>query len=93
MTQNLTRLHKTGLCLTCAHAPSCVYLDRATRPVWRCEEFDDGGRDPQPSLFVVPSLDPPEAPSLPGLCGNCDHLETCSLPKAEGGVWYCEEYS
>jgi hypothetical protein len=27
-----------------------------------------------------------------GLCVNCANRETCLLPKAEGGVWHCEEY-
>lgn len=27
-----------------------------------------------------------------GLCVNCDVRETCTLPRPEGGVWYCEEY-
>ena len=30
--------------------------------------------------------------SFKGLCVNCDHRFTCTLPKPESGVWYCEEY-
>lgn len=28
-----------------------------------------------------------------GLCLNCDHRADCALPKAAGGVWFCEEYA
>ena len=27
-----------------------------------------------------------------GLCANCANRQDCFLPKAEGGVWHCEEY-
>lgn len=27
-----------------------------------------------------------------GLCINCEHRFTCTLPRPESGVWYCEEY-
>jgi hypothetical protein len=30
--------------------------------------------------------------SFRGLCVNCAHRCECLLPKAEGGVWHCEEY-
>lgn len=33
-----------------------------------------------------------EAGDYKGLCMNCTNRETCLLPKAEGGVWHCEEY-
>jgi hypothetical protein len=26
------------------------------------------------------------------LCLNCEVRESCKFPKAEGGVWHCEEY-
>ena len=27
-----------------------------------------------------------------GLCSNCAHRETCTFPKAKGGVMFCDEY-
>jgi len=27
-----------------------------------------------------------------GLCVNCIHRDTCTLPKPEGGKLHCEEY-
>ncbi len=29
---------------------------------------------------------------LKGLCANCEIRDTCTFPKAEGGIWHCEEY-
>lgn len=34
----------------------------------------------------------PHAQNCKGLCINCANRETCLLPRAEGGVWHCEEY-
>ena len=31
----------SGLCMTCNHVDSCVYLANANRSIWCCEEFDD----------------------------------------------------
>jgi hypothetical protein len=27
-----------------------------------------------------------------GLCTTCDKRATCTFPKADGGVWHCEEF-
>ena len=27
-----------------------------------------------------------------GLCVNCAHRHYCLFPRAEGGIWHCEEY-
>jgi len=34
----------------------------------------------------------PNKKTFKGLCINCDHRFTCTLPRPESGVWYCEEY-
>jgi hypothetical protein len=33
-----------------------------------------------------------DAQTCKGLCVNCAYRDTCLLPRAEGGVWHCEEY-
>ena len=38
-----------------------------------------------------PSANSPDA-KYKGLCVNCEHRETCTLPKPKSGVWHCEEY-
>jgi len=94
MTQILTRLQRTGLCHTCKHAPTCLYLDRATKTVSHCEEFDDGSNDSTSQTEgALASFSPPDSPPARGLCGNCDHQARCLLPRAVGGVWFCEEYA
>ena len=55
---------------------------------------------PPPSVLTVPRTGTVEKKREPdslrtpfkGLCVNCDHRFTCTLPKPESGVWYCEEY-
>jgi hypothetical protein len=33
-----------------------------------------------------------DAEEYKGLCANCANRQDCLMPKAEGGVWHCEEY-
>jgi len=75
-----------GLCMTCNHAKTCVCLAQSTEPIWRCEEFDPSGT----MRTTTPPVDLTGQPL--GLCINCERLPTCNLPKAEGGVWYCDEF-
>lgn len=82
-----------GLCATCDHAGHCVFLARATAPVWSCEEFSAHGAGVQEHgpRAVLSMKGAPTAPSL-GLCVNCLERGTCTLPNREGGIWHCEEY-
>ena len=60
-----------------------------------CEMFDSGnGAQRAQTVTLVTPVKPQvrEQPSLKGLCVNCENRDTCTLPKAEGGVWHCEEY-
>jgi len=90
-----------GLCSTCNNAPTCFH--RARRgPALFCELFD-GSAPPVEWTSrerVVPSAEPSMARRAPeeevseysGLCVNCEHRQTCTHPKPEGGVWHCEDY-
>lgn len=85
-----------GLCLTCNHALTCTFTRRPDTPVLYCEEFDISA-PPHPRLVRPIAVHPPTqgqspAEGLLGLCSNCEKRSTCALPKAEGGVWHCEEY-
>ncbi len=87
----------TGLCINCSEAPNCRYRLSASEPILFCEEYHCSSGDQNESALNRPAVhaagDESEAPSLVrGLCVNCENKETCMLPKAEGGVWYCEEY-
>ncbi len=85
-----------GLCLTCNHSLTCTYTRSSDSPVLFCEEFDisQSSNSPiynpaevQAAKHIQSSND-----RLPGLCSNCENRRSCTFPKAEGGIWHCEEY-
>lgn len=49
-----------------------------------------GSKPDSDSRELLAVLDPPSIHR--GLCINCDVRDTCTFPKPEGGVWFCEEY-
>ena len=85
-----------SLCTNCGEADICLLRIVGREPVLYCEEYrcvtcptptgGKGGVEGSGRTCFVPS------DSVQGLCVNCDHRETCRLPKNEAGVWYCEEY-
>lgn len=83
-----------GVCVNCVHATTCRLSSSRTEPVWDCEEYRaSGGPDAVAvKLNGGPPADYARARRL-GLCVDCVHRECCTLPKPEGGVWHCEEYS
>ncbi len=91
----------SGICTTCRHSATCVYLAGAKRPVLYCEEFGPGevppaGKTPKASSSKGSSpasqADGKISVELMGLCVDCENRHTCTFPKPEGGVWHCEEY-
>lgn len=91
-----------SLCSTCIHAPTCSYHQRSEGPVFFCEEFEveTGGLvtpetvdDRQSAQPLAGQRAQKAVPEYLGLCSNCAHRGACRLPKPEGGVWHCEEYS
>lgn len=86
-----------GLCLTCNHALTCTFPRSPGSPVLYCEELDIS-TTPQPRMMSPVVAQAPTHGQCPaegplGLCGNCENRSTCVFPKAEGGVWQCEEYT
>ena len=81
-----------GLCLTCKHSTNCVYPKSKSKPTMFCEEFDV--EEGKTMSFIPPKKESAkvEECEFKGLCKNCEHRKTCTLPKTEGGVWHCEEY-
>lgn len=90
------------LCTACIHSPVCAYLRCGRQPVLSCREFDDGeegsarsaGVDEarRPETQAQTSEDGGELPESLGLCTTCEHRETCTFPRPEGGIWQCEEF-
>ncbi|MEP0848480.1 MAG: hypothetical protein HRF50_16865 [Phycisphaerae bacterium] len=84
-----------GLCGTCSRAAECNLRAKLEPPVIYCEEFDDAVeqvREPEPQVENLPAAAALRVSPLKGLCVNCVHRDTCTLPKSEMGVWHCEEY-
>ena len=90
-----------GLCMTCNNVPGCYHHARRG-PALFCELFD--GYAPPGERIISARAMPPAKPSVArhateekaskytGLCVNCDHRQTCTHQKPEGGVWHCEDY-
>lgn len=83
------------LCQTCVHVDGCALRQMPTSLVHDCDEFDDGSRPAAaPALRVHQHQPDRRAPAATGvgLCVNCEHAPTCTLPRPTAGVWHCEEY-
>jgi len=93
-------LENNDLCLTCNYGPTCVRRKHHGKPVWYCEEFDDF--QPAPAIAVIrksaakreeKSADGNKARGASmGLCIDCENNRDCAIPKADSGIWHCEEY-
>jgi hypothetical protein len=89
----------SGLCVTCDHAPTCMYVGDAERPVMHCEEFSQHGAlpgrpVPRPALEKIAETLDEEAERFlaVGLCAKCASRATCTLPRPPGGVWQCDAF-
>lgn len=81
-----------GLCPTCNHSGNCVHRNDFRGVVFQCEEYN-GSEPLREKMSKVPKDDSPQPySSLKGLCMNCDFASTCTLPKPETGIWFCNEY-
>lgn len=85
-----------GLCSNCVNASTCGYRRVPLQPVWDCCDFEPEIAPVNilsPTVFPLKSIAEGENPGRhAGLCVNCEHRETCTYPRPEGGVWHCEEY-
>ena len=93
MVQN--KLSKSlGICSTCRYAPKCINLVNSKETIWHCEEFEvyHYQEKHKPTYYTSETDKKKDGEKYMGLCVNCDHRETCTLCKPEGGVWQCGEY-
>jgi len=92
------KIKPSGICMTCKHSDSCMYLKDPKYPVLQCEEFDPCESPPAKRAVARTERRPAAQEGLAahaelkGLCVNCDNRDHCRYPKPEGGVWHCEEY-
>jgi hypothetical protein len=89
--------HRTpvGLCATCVHAPTCTYPRPSGQSVLCCGEFEGEtmrSAAPAATSRVTQPAEFTRAVLPLGLCANCDLYAGCQYPRAEGGVWQCDEY-
>ena len=78
-----------GICANCVHNGHCVFQRTAGGPVTFCEEHET-----EPALEAVRISVRQEItiPFVPGLCGTCDHLNTCVLRSKDHITYHCEHY-
>ena len=82
---------ETGLCSNCLHDSTCTLKRNPADPVVACEEYDvEMGVNLK--LHHTVQDEAVAGPQFLGLCSNCDIRNECTLPKAEAGVWHCDEY-
>lgn len=80
---------REALCTNCVHNGKCVFQRNSPTPVLFCEEHEVQ-RGPGPVLMN--SAPRHIVPVVPGLCGTCDNLPTCSLRSSEHITYHCEHY-
>ena len=93
MTDSTAVNENLGLCSTCNHNVNCSTRKSFKGKILQCEEFDD--YVPQQIRKEEKANEKKTAvqcASAKGLCLNCDLASTCTLPKHESGVWFCNEY-
>ncbi|NNE09590.1 MAG: hypothetical protein HKN20_13605 [Gemmatimonadetes bacterium] len=90
---------RSGLCSTCTQAAVCTFPREFDRPIMFCDEFEGEKKPPvhvvrqSAATVEVAEFVAAEAAVMPrGLCRTCDHQETCTFPRPESGVWFCEEF-
>ncbi|MBI4870098.1 MAG: hypothetical protein HY814_00855 [Candidatus Riflebacteria bacterium] len=85
-----------GLCVTCDHAETCLYLRHRTAPVVFCEEFvarpGESRVVPAAGKDEAAAALPAESRTYRGLCATCLARGRCSFARPEEGVWHCEEF-
>lgn len=85
---------EVGICSTCNHAPECVNLKAAGRPIWFCDQFDayippsPGSNRTGVHSVAAPSPNGGEE----GLCQHCSNRAECVNHTAGSAVWHCDEY-
>jgi hypothetical protein len=96
-----TPIKDKGICVTCSHAPTCVFLKASSRPTWFCEEFDEFAAAPAGTSTVSATFTNVHPNGngngngnggSAGLCSNCDVRANCMHRAPGAPVFECEEY-
>ena len=93
LTPTIRTKHQThpsqGVCGNCVHDGDCVFQRNSPTTIIFCEEHEVE-RTIEP--VHIPVRSGPVLPSVPGLCGTCDHLKTCALRSKDRIIHHCEHY-
>ena len=84
-----------GICTTCNHMPTCLFLKVARNPVWFCDEFTSDSAASSAKIAALPELEVKARSNEKldwGLCSNCAELEKCAYRALGKAVLHCEEY-
>lgn len=95
-----TPIKDKGICSTCSHAPTCVFMKASHRPTWYCEEFDEFTAMPEnrhADMSVLATRPGTNGNGngngvSAGLCYNCDVRTNCTYRTPGKPVYDCEEY-
>jgi hypothetical protein len=94
-----TQVKEAGLCVTCRHAPRCLFYKAARQAIWFCDEFDDTQGEgktststPMPKNYLDEQPHDLEQGPPPSLCVNCENRMTCMNRKPGETVLECEDY-
>ena len=96
--QIASEMKEKGICSTCNHMSTCIYLKKAEQPIYFCEEFDDYISSEITNLFQsIPSQtefnkNREYSSEIKGLCINCDNNQACYFQIRTANISYCEEY-
>lgn len=86
-----------GVCSACRYEEVCTFDGKPAGVVLQCEQFElafPAERAPRtPRRPRASTREAADTKKYPGICANCEHRETCTYPKPEGGVWRCEDYA
>lgn len=90
------RCQELGICQSCNHRATCLFLASARRPIYFCEEFDDRNGESDAVAPVTTTIREEinygEAQEQ-GLCANCATKADCMNRQPGVAVWHCEDYS
>jgi hypothetical protein len=95
-----SKTENRGICSTCIYAKSCALRHGCNQAIFHCEEFECNEANPRAhappmnvsSPVLAVAANPGHEVKHLGLCVNCEHRDTCTFTKPEGGVWRCNEY-
>lgn len=85
-------ISRDGLCMTCKHSSSCMYLKGAVDSILNCEEFENEEKPIAKITHIQEKREDSSSKVFAGLCANCENRNTCTFERSESGVWHCEEY-